>query len=504
MIDPARPPRQTSMTRLLRGRLNAFARDEDGALIALTLILLIPMIVLGGMAVDLMRFESRRSELQNVTDQAVLAAANLKQQLDPSDLIYDYFAKAGAAANLSDAPRVTPVGGSREVEASGHVDVPTYFFNRTLGRYVFGDDNPLRATSVSTAIEGVTETEVSLVLDISGSMYEVVGNTGKRRIQLLQTAANQFVDDLLSAGNSNRMSVSIVPYSEQVNIGPDLFDQLNTNHRHDYSHCVEFDTTDYASASIDLAKTYDQTEPIQTNSYGFLYDRDRNNRNLDQPVCPRFDAERVTLFSQNATALKTQINALQPRGGTSIFQGLKWGAALLDPSMRPAIAALPDTARDPAFANRPNDYDVSRNSGETATAKYLILVTDGENSQSQRLFPRWKDTPSELEYFAYHNLPYALEYRLEGNASNYVYQKYSASDAVAWMRSMCDAAKDAGIKIYAISVTGEDNSSTAEAGRTEMRNCATEPSLFFKSTGANLDAIFEQISSQITALRLTQ
>jgi len=32
----------------------------------------------------------------------------------------------------------------------------------------------------------------------------------------------------------DRISISLVPYSEQVNIGPDLFDELNVNKLHEF------------------------------------------------------------------------------------------------------------------------------------------------------------------------------------------------------------------------------------------------------------------------------
>ena len=56
--------------------LKQFGRDEDGSIIVLTLLLLFGMLIVGGMAVDFMRYESRRAQLQSVSDRAVLAAAD--------------------------------------------------------------------------------------------------------------------------------------------------------------------------------------------------------------------------------------------------------------------------------------------------------------------------------------------------------------------------------------------------------------------------------------------
>lgn len=60
-----------------------FRRDEDGSIILFSLFLFVLMILIGGMAVDLMRFETRRVHMQNTLDSAMLAAADLTQTLDP-------------------------------------------------------------------------------------------------------------------------------------------------------------------------------------------------------------------------------------------------------------------------------------------------------------------------------------------------------------------------------------------------------------------------------------
>ena len=68
--------------RMMR-RLRRFRRDEDGSMIIFTLFLILMMLMVGGMAVDLMRFETNRSRLQATLDRAVLAAADLDQKQRP-------------------------------------------------------------------------------------------------------------------------------------------------------------------------------------------------------------------------------------------------------------------------------------------------------------------------------------------------------------------------------------------------------------------------------------
>lgn len=56
----------------------------------------------GGIAVDLMLYENKRTHIQNSTDRAVLAAANLNQTIDPKLVVQDYLAKVGVSVNPED------------------------------------------------------------------------------------------------------------------------------------------------------------------------------------------------------------------------------------------------------------------------------------------------------------------------------------------------------------------------------------------------------------------
>lgn len=78
--------------------LTRFGKDEDGALIIFALFLFFLMVTMGGVAVDYMRYEQRRTALQNTLDRGVLAAAAMNQQLDPESVVRDYFNKAGIPA----------------------------------------------------------------------------------------------------------------------------------------------------------------------------------------------------------------------------------------------------------------------------------------------------------------------------------------------------------------------------------------------------------------------
>ena len=98
------------------------------------------------------------------------------------------------------------------------------------------------------------------------------------------------------------------------------------NWKHNYSHCLEFPDSEFSSTTLNTAITYDQVQHFQWNYYG------QNDR--DDTICPRNDFERILPTSQDASAIKNQITDFEPRAGTSIFMGMKWATALLDPSFR--------------------------------------------------------------------------------------------------------------------------------------------------------------------------
>ena len=206
--------------------LKAFCRNEDGSILALTLLLFIVMLVMGGMAVDFMRFEIRRTELQSITDRSVLAAAAIRRDTDPQQVIDEYFTKAGFDPSIVTATILADSSSEREIRAEATSDINTFYLH-----YV-GIDT-LAAPALSVAQEGVNNVEVSLVLDYSLSMT-AGGSTGeltefgpqRAKIGDLQDAARAFATDLLRPEFDGRFSLNIIPYGGHVNPGREMAELL--------------------------------------------------------------------------------------------------------------------------------------------------------------------------------------------------------------------------------------------------------------------------------------
>nr|WP_272490791.1 pilus assembly protein TadG-related protein [Mesobacterium pallidum] len=480
------------------------------------------ILIMGGIGIDMMRTELKRMKLQATLDRALLAAANLDQTLDPETVVRDYFAKAGVEGEITDV-QVASGTTSRRVSATAEADVRSLFL-QVLGRDSF------EARVASVASERVNDVEISLVLDISGSMSE-------DKMTNLQDAAALFVAEMLTPNNRDRVSISLVPYSEHVNAGPLIMDQLDTTRLHDYSHCVEMPDSAFDETALDLSVRYEQAQHYQWNYYGTYAD-------VRIPVCPMQAYERITPFSQDPVALTTQIRSFQPQAGTSIFLGMKWGAALLDPAFRPITASLAaDNVVDGVFAGRPVAYPAE---GEDQTTdKMVVLMTDGMNDYSNRIQPKnyatyqqralwaelnlwhwfynerghdnstilgvndWDGVTESLAVDAGHGAAAAVAMdtiydglaapSFFGNgAGSYRTQKYTPAQGDTLLRNICTAAKADGIVIWAIGFEVPQHSDTVMSG------CASSPDHYFSVSGDEITDAFAAIARNINQLRLTQ
>ena len=337
-----------------------FAANEDGSLIVFGVYIFVIILIFGGIGIDLMRFERDRANLQYTMDRAVLAAADLDQTLDPESVVRDYLSKAGMSDFLTNVT-VDEGLSYRTVSASAASTIKTQFMHMS------GVDT-LTAPAASTAEERIDGVEISLVLDVSGSM------NSNSKLYNLKIAAKDFVDEMVDNTEDGNMSMSIVPYATQVSTPADFLNKFNVTQEHAYSNCVNFASADFDTTAIDPTAELKRTmhfDPWNTFD-GRSYDPQRL---VTQPVCEGSAAREMTVLEKDRDTLKSFISNLSARGNTSIDVGMKWGTALLDPSLNPVITSLIEDGTVSAdFAARPQSYS----SGETL--KVIVLMTDGQNT----------------------------------------------------------------------------------------------------------------------------
>lgn len=94
-------------------------------------------------------------------------------------------------------------------------------------------------------------------------------------------------------------------------------------------------------------------------------------------------------WSNDAIEINNQIEAFQDDGNTSIDVAVKWGAALLDPSLNGVLNNLQDDTTngitiDPVFSVRPHAYSFEDG------LKFIVVMTDGINTDQYYLRDTFK------------------------------------------------------------------------------------------------------------------
>lgn len=550
----------------LKAGLRRLVHDEEGALLIFSLQIFIVMLVTTGIAIDFVRQEERRSLIQNTLDRAALAAASLSQDLDPKSVVKDYLSKAGL-----DYLKVNPIVEEGKFQEWRRVTITANDRMPTIFGPLLGVDE-LSAAGNSAAEESIGNVEISLVLDISGSMNTTVwtGSSYSTQIEMLRTAAKSFVGQMFDtvqppSAPPGRLSISVVPYNQQVTLGSQLGSVFKLSTDHTQNTCADLTILPSTSIAISPSTT------LQRTMYGDSFDYQGNGyypettTNIEN--CPNDSFASVLAFSNNETTLKNKINALTAGGDTAIDMGARWGMALLDPAARPAVSSM--IAKNwvsSDLSGRPFDYnDGTKNISDTAM-KVLVLMTDGENTRSYSTKPAYRTGPSDFVssasstafgtdstswtklyyydpsrskpyyslyyqkwYYAYQmpNQLYPISwetiwsknYTLQYVIQTFLYPPLRSISSANTTRSIYNdmavqsefADKDTALK--ALCTTAKDRNheitiftvavNAPAAGKAILRECATADSYAYEVTAGGLSDAFASIASAINALRLT-
>ncbi|PYE82336.1 pilus assembly protein [Pseudoroseicyclus aestuarii] len=542
----ARRPAKATRPQGLLPALRRLAQDQSGSMVIFALFLLVCMLMLVGFGIDIVNFEAKRVRLQSVLDRAVLAAADLDQRQDPEAVVRDWFAKAGVEGSLQSV-EVSSSLNERTVTATASLSMNTLFMDM-LGI------GTLTVPASGTAREMVSDVEISLVLDISGSM----GRDGK--LPRLRRAAQEFTQTVFAGVRQDRLSVSVVPYASNVNLGPDLAAALGARSDVTSSFCLHIPTGAYGSTRLPGGGS-----PVHDAFFdyrGIGYGIEPNNRLNDilrgrasiERQCPTDARSEVLPFSSDERAVDWHIQYLQagpahrPENQTSIEMGARWGVALLDPSARGAAEALIARNRvSRSMRGRPLDYDASN------TLKVMVLMTDGENTTSYALADsllydnsdvylsgrqvlaedqEYRDTDGDGAWHERFFDPAARHWTHDGGAGRLtwagVFDRMTQADQAYYLRylqyerpeyyypwalgitpvtpatknarlaQVCDAAKAQGILIFAVGFEVSDEAAGI------MRDCASSDSHFYRVEGVQIESAFSTIASTINALRLVE
>ena len=517
--------------------LTRFTREEDGVLIVFGVYVFLIILLIGGIGVDLMHFERERSKLQSTLDRAVLAAADLDQTQDAAVVVADYFSKAGLSEYLG-AISVDEGLGYKVVTGNAQLEMDTQFMHMT-GVETLTTNAP--NAIISTAEERIDGVEISLVLDVSGSM------NSNSRLTNLKVAAREFIDEMVDNTEDGNLSISIIPYATQVSAPSVFFDELNMTGDNDYSNCINFQSGDFNETALNPDTARERTmhfDPWRTRD-----GRDDDPVNLvTRPVCEARSSREMMIMQKDADTLKTFISNLSATGNTSIDIGMKWGTALVDPSLNPVITTMIAAGEvDGDFAALPRAYS------DSDTLKVIVLMTDGQNTSQYYINDGFRTGNSNIwwneeqerysvydpgrdEYYWRHSgdwedHPYGDEET--GTAANLTYAELWAYTSIKWnvkynyypwmndsqaysdwyssvrkyvgsstknarALAICDAAKDQQIIVFTIGFEAPSS------GESLLLQCASSDSHYFDADGTEISEAFASIASSIRKLRLTQ
>ncbi|MBK8008278.1 MAG: TadE/TadG family protein [Rhizobiales bacterium] len=423
---------------------------------------LIPLVGATGAAVDYSMANANRSSMQKALDSTALALAKqmplTQAQLDTQgwQIFQASLGKVSVSMQPSDLRITTPATGKLVLNVSGQ-------YQPSISGVIGINSFPVGAHAEVTW--GIKKLEVALALDNTGSM------SSNNKMTELKKAAKNLIDTLQKAAkNPGDVKVSIIPFHVQTKVGTakindswlrwDIWENengsCNRSGSNSASACLNQNVctlSQYTRRSTcqDNGGSWVQATwtPANRNTWtGCVEDRDQNHDALD--TAP--------------TTTETKFPAIQCSYSLTEIMPLNYNWSDLKTridSMNPdgntnvtiglAWAWHSLTQGDPMTEAAAPAPDLS---------KYIILLTDGDNTQN-----RWG-----------------------GNSGSAIDNRTSLA---------CTNAKAAGFRIYTIRVIN--------GNATLLRNCATDPSMYFDVNSASeLEAVFNAIGGQLASLHLSQ
>lgn len=200
-------------------------RNDRGNVLAIVGAALVPLTIMIGSGIDLSRAYMAKAKMQSACDAASLAARRvmkddqLTEAVRATGLEFFFF---NYPQGLYGASRFNPAVSKPEagvIRIAADAKIPTVVMQ------MFGFSTLPVAVSCDASLNFVN-TDIVLVLDVTGSMNEAVDGT--RKIEALQDAVMALYDELAPiqaqlASQGLRLRYGVVPYSSTVNVGRLLY-----------------------------------------------------------------------------------------------------------------------------------------------------------------------------------------------------------------------------------------------------------------------------------------
>lgn len=482
--------------------IGGFARDRDGNFAVLFGLTASVLALSVGFSVNVSQLYNARSSLQGAVDAAVTSTARdlttgVIKEGDANKSV-QAFLDANSQAGILQADqlvleKLTVDKTAKTVQADAHVDVALYF-------PILGMGDMKRVTASTTALYSDKTIEVAMMLDITGSMAK----RGKvDKIGDLRTAAKNAVQTMLRNQDPKnpRIRVAIVPYASGVNVGklaenvyaekqgssdlPPvaggslLVAKTGKNLLPSFSDYISIVgaamprpdkcATERKNKNGDADMSADGPDTVRTDRNGKKYyalvNRDDHLSGEGMNRCPY--AEVIPLTADSG-ALLDSIEDFRADGFTAGAIAIQWTYYMLSPQWRTAI-------KNAGLGKGASDADAKK------IAKVAILMTDG---QFNTAFAGAGDSYNKQGNLA------------RGNAE-----------------TLCGNMKNDGIEIFTIGfdLNNKDMSATErDQAKAVLKGCSSKDAspanrhFFEASTGAELDAAFQEIIRNTEKVALTQ
>ncbi|UVC10382.1 VWA domain-containing protein [Rhizobium sp. TH2] len=326
--------------------MKRFLKDRSGNFAILSAIVMVPLIISIGVAVEYRRAVNLRTMLQSSLDAGVLAGAKalssgesqaMQAALDmfkaDAKEIYD----DGSIEALALKPTFTIADGI----VSGAFSYP---MKTPLLNIVSVKEVPVGVTSAADS--GGSGVELAMVVDVSSSMED------DDKIKDLRKSAVALIDTLYKTAETRKDTwVSVVPFDGRVNVSDYSTGWIDKNlapsNAGTNMNCTGLRST--TNRTSDALPEVEKFPPYLTgNNYG------------SSSTC---GGTKVRGWSFEKTPIRNILLNLKTGYGTSIWEGAAWGHRMLSPKWKGRWGK----------ADLPHDYG-------KGPPKVLILMTDGENT----------------------------------------------------------------------------------------------------------------------------
>lgn len=468
-------------------------RSERGAILPIFGLMVLLLIVLAGAAIDVTRVVNAREKLSYALDAAALTVATDLSTSVLTNAEIEQSAEDSMRANLAGEEFLEAAIENLTIDVNSEAGTVSMSSSASLDNYLidiggygssaFGPETFAFGTTAQVSYSRF-DVELALVVDVTGSMGWAIGSTSVIRINALREASEQLVDILIPDGTApsdSKVRISLVPYSQGVNLG---------------SYAEAAKGGDYHSVSGDCVterQDYDgNTVMLTDQTYNYYTDE-------DPPPLESFfgggtsscsSSSEILPLTNDRTELITAIQALDPDGGTAGQTGIVWGWNSISPNYTNLWPA--DSA--------PESYD------NEDVLKFAIIMTDGDNNRYYDMVENTEWEEVEVCEWVYRRGRW--RYRCEDEwveTTTYEWdeigegQSYTNTSSTR-SRDLCAAMRDSGIEIFGV-YFGTDDSS---AGARNMSSCASTGNYYQATSSEDLIQAFSNIAKKIQQIYLSQ